>query len=193
MNKLEAVKLCIAKDSDFNKRLNSRTITVDQFIKVISKDSYNLSELGLSAAGTAKLLKRVFPLRTNNIKACTYLLFSNQLKYCNNCKIVHSIDNYYKSSDRPLGVQDFCKSCMDLYTHPSGAERAAKRRANKLNATPKWADLQRIKEIYDNCPEGYHVDHIIPLQGYNVCGLHVETNLQYLTEKENLSKGNKLL
>jgi hypothetical protein len=68
----------------------------------------------------------------------------------------------------------------------------AKRKAQKLKATPTWADLKKIEEIYINRPDGYHVDHIIPLQGKNVCGLHVEYNLQYLPAKENISKGNKL-
>jgi hypothetical protein len=69
----------------------------------------------------------------------------------------------------------------------------AKRRAFKLKATPKFANLQKIKEIYMNCPKGYHVDHIVPLQGKNVCGLHVEWNLQYLTPYDNKSKSNKLI
>lgn len=71
--------------------------------------------------------------------------------------------------------------------------RQAKRRAEKLSATPKWANLEKIKEKYKNCPKGYHVDHYFPLQGENVCGLHVENNLQYLTAEQNISKGNKLL
>ena len=70
---------------------------------------------------------------------------------------------------------------------------AAKRRAAKLNATPKFANLNKIKKIYKNCPKGYHVDHIIPLQGENVCGLHVEWNLQYLKPFDNISKSNKLI
>lgn len=58
---------------------------------------------------------------------------------------------------------------------------------------PKWADVEAIKSIYINRPKGYHVDHIIPLQGKNVSGLHVHNNLQYLSPTENISKGNKFL
>jgi hypothetical protein len=69
----------------------------------------------------------------------------------------------------------------------------AKRKALKLKATPKFANLEKIKEIYKNCPKGYHVDHIVPLVNKNVCGLHVEWNLQYLTASANLSKSNKFI
>ena len=68
---------------------------------------------------------------------------------------------------------------------------SSKRRADKIRATPSWANLEKIKEIYKNCPKGYHVDHIIPLRSEYVCGLHVESNLQYLTAKENMKKSNK--
>lgn len=75
---------------------------------------------------------------------------------------------------------------------------ANKRRAAKLKATPKWADLDEIGYIYEmsvkiNILTGveFHVDHEIPLQGKNVCGLHVADNLRIIEAKENLSKGNK--
>lgn len=71
--------------------------------------------------------------------------------------------------------------------------RETKRRAAKLKATPKFADDATIREIYLNCPPGMHVDHIVPLQGREVCGLHVEWNLQYLPGSENCRKSNKLL
>ena len=72
-------------------------------------------------------------------------------------------------------------------------QQCAKRRAKLLKAIPKFANLNKIKEIYKNCPKGYEVDHIIPLQGKNVSGLHVETNLQYLPIRENRVKSNKLI
>ncbi len=65
------------------------------------------------------------------------------------------------------------------------------RRIKKLQATPQWINLEDIKQIYKNCPDNFHIDHIIPLQGKLICGLHFADNLQYLSEKENTSKGNK--
>lgn len=68
----------------------------------------------------------------------------------------------------------------------------ANREAAKLKRTPRWANLEAIKQIYLDCPDGYHVDHQIPLRGSAVCGFHVEYNLQYLTAEANLRKGNSL-
>lgn len=61
-------------------------------------------------------------------------------------------------------------------------------------AMPTWLtseQLRDIEEIYRNCPSGYHVDHIVPLKGKNVSGLHVSWNLQYLLAADNMKKGNK--
>lgn len=66
----------------------------------------------------------------------------------------------------------------------------AKYRHNKRKRTPAWANILKIKEIYKNCPEGHEVDHIVPINGKTVSGLHCEANLQYLKGKENASKGN---
>lgn len=66
----------------------------------------------------------------------------------------------------------------------------AKRHAAKLLRTPPWADFKAISEFYEACPPGMEVDHIVPLQGKNVSGLHVRENLQYLSEEDNRSKSN---
>ena len=80
--------------------------------------------------------------------------------------------------------------------------RHAKQRAAQLNATPKWLtkeQIEQIKEWYlyakiftETKGIKHEVDHIVPLQGKNVCGLHVPWNLQILTREENRSKGNKV-
>jgi hypothetical protein len=67
-----------------------------------------------------------------------------------------------------------------------------KYRDAKLERTPKWADKHVVKSFYHHCPEGYHVDHFIPLRGEQVSGLHVVWNLQYLPIQANLSKGNQI-
>ena len=72
---------------------------------------------------------------------------------------------------------------------PSVAAEAAKYRAAKDQRIPAWANLQAIKEFYKVCPLGMTVDHIVPLRGKMVSGLHVLGNLQYLSPSENSSKG----
>ena len=68
----------------------------------------------------------------------------------------------------------------------------AKRRAIVKQATPSWANLDEIKNVYLEAQYlQMHVDHIIPLRGKNVCGLHVWENLQLLSAKDNLIKGNR--
>lgn len=74
------------------------------------------------------------------------------------------------------------------------AYKARTREANKKHATPLWLDSTHISEmklIYATCPEGHHVDHIIPLNSPYVCGLHVPWNLQHLPAKENVQKSNR--
>lgn len=82
-----------------------------------------------------------------------------------------------------------------------GRARNAKRRAAKLQRTPKWLKdyfTQEISLFYRRASlikqfigEDWHVDHIVPLQGKSVSGLHVPWNLQLLPAIENIKKGNK--
>lgn len=70
------------------------------------------------------------------------------------------------------------------------AQTNARRRELRV-ARPAWADEVAIRRFYRNCPKGYHVDHVIPIRGKTVCGLHVETNLQYLPARDNVRKSNR--
>lgn len=76
-------------------------------------------------------------------------------------------------------------------TRGYNAARSRARELAKIQRTPSWANLDDIRQFYINCPDGYHVDHIIPLRGEYVSGLHVLDNLQYLPATENLRKRNK--
>jgi len=72
------------------------------------------------------------------------------------------------------------------------AALAAKARATAMGAMPAWADLKAIEAKYAEAARlGLVVDHVIPLGGKKVCGLHVEGNLALLTSLENLKKGNR--
>ena len=73
------------------------------------------------------------------------------------------------------------------------AAYAARYRAARLNAIPRWADLSIVEKMYaEAATSGMHVDHIYPLRGEMVCGLHVAENLELLTPQENLRKGNRV-
>ena len=65
-------------------------------------------------------------------------------------------------------------------------------------ATPAWANPFFIQEAYRLVRQrakatglAWHLDHIIPLRGKNVSGLHVESNLRVILATENLRKGNR--
>ncbi|MCK5134136.1 MAG: HNH endonuclease [Candidatus Sabulitectum sp.] len=86
------------------------------------------------------------------------------------------------------------------------AAKSQKYRCAKLNAIPSWANDKEILNFYqkaawlNNATRGFsglgyfqkwHVDHVVPLQGKLVCGLHTQDNLQVITAKANLSKHNE--
>lgn len=74
----------------------------------------------------------------------------------------------------------------------------AARRAGLSKATPVWADRALIRDVYRRCVDisietgvAHEVDHVVPLRGRTVSGLHVHWNLRVITAAANRSKSNR--
>lgn len=123
--------------------------------------------------------------------------YSGFCTYCKACNAARAKKRYLENKDVRDKKQQYKRSNVDKYNALD-----AKRRAKKYNATPDWLTQEHLDEIecfYSAARafklytgEAYCVDHIIPLQGEKVSGLHVPWNLQVLTEADNISKKNKL-
>lgn len=158
-------------------------------------------------------LRKYFPEKSIKEHWDIFLLYQLDLKKCTKCNQVLDISEFSLDNSKYNRLHCICKYCdskkASMYRENNADIRReyskehylnnkkyyihknAIRRARKIQATPLWANLEKIKEIYAKCPEGYHVDHILPLKSTWVCGLHVEHNLQYLLASENLQKSNK--
>jgi len=170
-------------------------------------------QLGCARTTVNSSIKKYFPeLPRGNSSIRTKFLSLLNLKHCPKCLNNKKIEEFRKNKTCVDGLSSYCIACqkaLDREYYIKNKEKKkeyqskyckenllanrgknAKYRASKLQRTPSWADLEKIKEIYNNCPEGCHVDHIIPLQGDKVSGLHVPENLQYLKAEDNLKKSN---
>ena len=154
------------------------------------------------------------------MKTCSYCkeekpvseFYSNRTDhYCKECRRRNSRE-YYKSNidairkrhkkysvDSAEKKREIASRWSQNNSHKRSAIRA-KYNAKKLCATVGWANIKEVEKYYLLAAKKtketgiqYHVDHIIPLQGKYVCGLHVENNLQVITASENASKGNLFL
>lgn len=97
---------------------------------------------------------------------------------------------YIAKKEGRLIPRPFIKKWKTYQQHRATANEAnARYRARIKNQIVEGEDYRPIKEFYMNCPDGYEVDHIIPL---SKGGLHTITNLQYLTISENRKKSNKI-
>ena len=144
-----------------------------------------------------------------NCKHCGTLMYKKQV-FCNSsCSASYnnkgirrhgkeigncSVCNNKKSSNE----RKYCsRKCFGIASTKSkehnlarNAEAQSKYRSKKYRVYAPGADKEKIKEFYRNRPEGYEVDHIIPLcRG----GLHHQDNLQYLLKENNRRKGKRMV
>lgn len=142
-------------------------------------------------------------------------LLSSGVKICSACNEEKPLSQYHMRNRKRKDGSSYktpysvCKTCRRTnnrhYEHtPNGKSRNKRNRSlrNKRNkhATPKWLNKEQKQQIADtyelmrDCRtitgEHYHVDHIVPLRGDNICGLHVPWNLQVLPSDVNISKSN---
>lgn len=103
-----------------------------------------------------------------------------KIKKCLSCNV----------SFKPPTNDKRCAGCAKIHKAKEKRESKCIYKRRVRVATPSWEDKNAIKEFYKNCPDGFHVDHIIPLRGKNVTGLHTLSNLQYLSKEENMRKSN---
>lgn len=198
MKKYDAMYSIFQKENIFQ-RLNSlkRKLKAEELLEVISRVDYSFNrDLSVSEMTISRIIKLLWPEKSivsPNTKLCSFLLQKHGLKFCNNCQLCRPIELFHANKARPDGLNNHCKECCLETRREYQREYQATRKANKQLRTPKWANLDKIKEIYKNCPDGMHVDHIVPINGTFVSGLHVENNLQYLTAEENIKKNNKFI
>lgn len=118
-------------------------------------------------------------------------------RYAANPEASLSVSRAWKAANRE---RDLSRAREYYRTNPDINRRnQARRRARILQATPAWADFDKINAIYLKAAQltrktgiTRHVDHHYPLVSKLMCGLHVETNLRILTGTENQRKKNRI-
>lgn len=117
---------------------------------------------------------------------------------------------YYKKNEEAIrqvnaewrndNPERMAKIRSDYYqkNKPSYLASSRARKKHILMATPPCADMEAIERVYYEAQRltietgiPHDVDHIVPLRGEDVCGLHVEWNLRPIPASENRSKANK--
>lgn len=133
------------------------------------------------------------------------------MKTCIHCAVYLTDENWLKSSQKKNWY--ICNSCKRSKNraHYNKNKESYKSRAKKnfgpihnewnrysqlKNCTPVWADRRYIRLWYQlaeiettRTGQKVTIDHIIPIKGKNVCGLHWEHNLQFLFKDDNSKKG----
>ena len=166
--------------------------------EMFSRSKANKDGLHRWCKDCAKVAKKEWYLKnaeSEKLKAKNYH-YANYEKHKEH-KIKKSHEWQKENKDR---YKQIAKKCYENTKHKKFAWQALARAA-KRNAVPKWVNenlKQEIQKFYIEARAktketgiDYEVDHIVPLMGENVCGLHVPWNLRVITRFENRSKQNR--
>jgi hypothetical protein len=178
---------------DINAKLSTRNgvISAEALLTALCNGEESVANtLNVSETTYTRTIKYLWPDKPLG-KLRNYLLHKYAYKLCGNCGEVKEDTGFSKNSARRDGLNSHCKTCCLETRRDYQKTYQAQVRALKLQRTPSWSETEEILDYYAKCPEGHHVDHIIPLQGKTVSGLHVLNNLQYLSANDNLVKGNR--
>jgi len=102
----------------------------------------------------------------------------------------------FRYADNPIAVRQSVNNWQNA--NPDKRKEYSRNRLQReQQRTPAWVSRAELDVVYQMCPKGMHVDHIIPLdgltvEGYPVTGLHCPANLQYLQARVNLKKHVKM-
>ncbi len=211
LNKLELPYTAIAKKKHGSAREFSYGEVISRILANHGCSAYKLfPEIGEQTF--FRMMKKAFPLVSLAGGEQTwhyYFLSLIDYKYCGSCSTIKCFSDFANNKLNTLGIASHCKVCRnkaqegsyDKYfdSHQKSyaknygkiRERQNHYRGERTLRIPSWSQTELIAEFYGKCPEGYQVDHVIPLRGELVSGLHVIDNLQYLTVLENSRKSNK--
>ena len=112
-------------------------------------------------------------------------------------------DWYYSNIDKARAANKLYNKLWVRANKDKNCLKASNYRTRKLKACPPWLTEQDYKDIQTEYSLAqwtsnmmkipYHVDHIVPLKGKKVCGLHVPWNLQVIPAIMNIQKGNRIV
>lgn len=172
--------------SEFQKRKYSTTGITSRCKPCIKED-----RAPRIARERAQTIKKYHENHAERLQAQRDYQAANREKYRKACK------KWRKAN--PV-IQKFSSYRWEQANHAHTAARAMRNYTTKRKRTPKWLSKEQHEEMLsfytaarwltEKSGVKHNVDHVVPLHGVDVCGLHVPWNLQILTQRENIQKYN---
>ncbi len=208
MNNEEEFRQFLEKYS--NKTVESWKENIDAVVDSLDTGESLIKIIGVTKSAVSKRFRKQFKywvpekeeLHYNDWVIFLLFKFDPNVKQCSKCNNIKSRDKFAKSSKERSGLRSGCKECEEIKgkiyrennkANPAKeAAKAQKYRAIKKDLTPPWYDHTLATVLYtlsNSIEEKTDVDHVMP---FHRLGLHIDWNLQILTEAENRSKGTNI-